>query len=83
MLSMNNYRHWLINLLLFELSEAQLQAEVNDIKKSLEMCCGGGSLIDDEGHKSYLLQNTPNPFYENTNIQYFIPSDATIANLTN
>lgn len=63
------------------LSEEQMQAELTDIKKSLEMCCGGGSLNSDFDEPSYIMQNAPNPFFETTNIQYFIPDAVTIAEL--
>lgn len=58
----------------------QFEMELNTIKKSLEMCCGGANL-EEKDEPSYLFQNAPNPFSETTNIQYFIPEDAVNAKL--
>ena len=62
-----------------QLSAESYQSELENIKKSLDLCCGGGSLgdltigIDIDETSAYLLQNAPNPFNQITQIQYFIP----------
>lgn len=63
-----------------KLSKDELEAEITDIKKSLQMCCGSNSL-EAADNASYLMQNTPNPFYETTKIQYYIPELAGYAEL--
>ena len=64
-----------------KISKAALQAEIDKIKSSLEMCCGGGTLIGQDDYESYLMQNAPNPFSNETKIQFFIPDNIIIANL--
>ena len=73
---------------LMQLSNEQLQTELANIKKSLDICCGGGSSINNltngsslEEEAPYLMQNAPNPFNEETSIQFFVPYNATIAKL--
>ncbi len=71
-----------------QLSNEQLQKELANIKKSLDMCCGSGSSLngltngDTFGEEvPYLMQNAPNPFNEITSIQFFVPYEVTIATL--
>lgn len=52
----------------------ELRLENKTIRESLSNCCSSSQLgltADD----AYLLQNTPNPFSESAEIQYFVPSD--------
>lgn len=62
-----------------ELTDTELQTELDNIKKGLEMCCGSGASLDDRNETAHLLQNAPNPFIDRTNIQYFLPENSGMA----
>lgn len=59
-----------------QLTDTELQTELDNIKKGLEMCCGGSVSLEEHDKAAHLLQNAPNPFIDHTNIQYFIPENS-------
>ncbi|MEL6863551.1 MAG: T9SS type A sorting domain-containing protein [Bacteroidota bacterium] len=50
----------------------QLRLENKTIIKSLNSCCAGAGL---DGENAYLLQNSPNPFKEMSQINFYIPAE--------
>lgn len=70
-----------------QLSHEALQIELDNIKKSLNLCCGGSRLNSLTNRNAlgaetaYLMQNAPNPFYEETAVQFFVPYEVSLATL--
>ena len=65
----------------------KLSDRLNDIESDLESCClahntsTARALTQDED-KAFLKQNFPNPFTENTIIQYYLPHKTISATIT-
>lgn len=74
-----NVQDLLARLDKLQLTDAELQTELDNIKKGLEMCCGSGASLDDQNETAHLLQNAPNPFIDRTEIQYFLPENSGMA----
>lgn len=53
-------------------SNEELRLENKIIRKSLGSCCSN-SALNLTAKDAYLLQNSPNPYFESTEINYFIP----------
>ena len=74
-----NVQDLLARLDKLQMTDAALQTELDNIKKGLEMCCGSGASLDDQNEIAHLLQNAPNPFIDQTEIQYFLPQNSGMA----
>lgn len=54
----------------------ELRRENEVIRKSLQQCCSSSNL---EAEDAYLLQNSPNPVVDQSQIRYFVPENMTDA----
>lgn len=54
----------------------ELRRENEVIRKSLQQCCSSSNL---EAEDAYLLQNSPNPVVDQSQIRYFVPENMTNA----
>lgn len=54
----------------------ELRRENEVIRKSLQQCCSDSKL---EAEDSYLLQNSPNPVVDQSQIRYYVPENMTDA----
>ena len=62
------------------LANEELRRENELIRKSLNNCCSAtaaGLTADD----AYLLQNAPNPLYDNTEVRFYVPEGLSNARL--
>lgn len=68
--------------MVMELREANenLRLENRNIRKSLGSCCTANEL-GLSASDAYLMQNTPNPLTENTQVEYYIPEGLTNAQI--
>ncbi|MEL6971375.1 MAG: T9SS type A sorting domain-containing protein [Bacteroidota bacterium] len=58
------------------LANEELRRENEVIRKSLQSCCNSSNL---EAEDAYLLQNSPNPVVDQSQIRYFVPENMTDA----